>query len=207
MVEMASVLANEKFSDRPRCVCAVIGAFLRGWNDRATHAERQRLAPYAARIVGSRGDRRVTRARRDLCLEWTGADLGRGRVGRVLARTGMRLRIAVYCSLEAALRLNEGAGDYASRVAAVRGDADAALELLEALLAIGTSDARGPGVPPIAVNGNGRPPANGNGRARTNGNGRHEDDWTRDTLPGTDVGVSNPSADQNRSDERLGAGR
>ena len=110
------MLAKERFSDRPRCVCPVISAFLRGWNDRATHVERQLLAPYAARIVGSRGDRHVTRARRDLCLEWAGADLGHRPARNALARAGMRLRIAVYCSLEAALRLNEGAGDYASRV-------------------------------------------------------------------------------------------
>jgi hypothetical protein len=108
VVELASVLAKEKFSDRPRCVCPVIGAFLRGWNDRATHVERQRLTPYAALIVGSRRSRWVTHARRDLCLEWAGADLSHGPVRRWLARTGMRLRIAVYCGLDAALRLTEG---------------------------------------------------------------------------------------------------
>ena len=35
------------------------------------------------------------------------------------------------------MRLNEGAGDYAARVAMVRGDADGAFELLDALLAVG----------------------------------------------------------------------
>ena len=45
MVELASLIAQEEFSDRPRCVCPVIGAFLRGWNDRAPYAERQRLGP------------------------------------------------------------------------------------------------------------------------------------------------------------------
>jgi hypothetical protein len=200
VVELASVLAKEKFSDRPRCVCPVIGAFLRGWNDRATHAERQRLTPYAARIVGSRGGRQVTRARRDLCLEWAGADLTHGTVRRALARAGMRLRIAVYCSVDAALRLNEGAGDYASRVAAVRGDAEAALELLESLLAVGMPAPEGPGASAVVLNGNGQGPANGNGRL--------PDDWRpHGTLPEPDVGVSQPSADQSLSDERLGAGR
>ncbi len=150
MVELASLIARERFSDRPRCVCPVIGAFLRGWNDRATHAQRQRLIPYATLIVGSRAGRAVTRLRRDLCLEWAGADLRGGAARRALSRLGMRLRIAVYCSLDAALRLDEGAGDYASRVAAARGDADGALELLDALLAAGER----------------RPPASANGRSR-----------------------------------------
>ncbi len=48
VVELASLIAREEFSDRPRCVCPVIGAFLRGWNDRAPYAERQRLSPHAA---------------------------------------------------------------------------------------------------------------------------------------------------------------
>jgi hypothetical protein len=197
VVELASVLAKERFSDRPRCVCPVIGAFLRGWNDRATHAERQRLTPYAARIVGSRSGRAVTRSRRDLCLEWAGADLTHGRARRALVMARMRLRIAVYCGLDAALRLNEGAGDYASRVAAVRGEADAAVELLNALLALGA-----PAAPSAAaaVNANGPRPANGNGRLL-------DDRARRDTLPRSDVGVSQPSAHQGVSDERVGAGR
>ena len=35
IVELASILAKEKFSDEPDCVCPVIGAYLRSWNDRA----------------------------------------------------------------------------------------------------------------------------------------------------------------------------
>jgi hypothetical protein len=136
VVELASLIANEDFSDRPRCVCPVVGAFLRGWNDRAPHAQRQRLGPYAARIVGSRSSARVTRERRDLCLEW--ADAHRGADARgAAARLGSRLRVAAACGLVAAVRLNEGAGDYAARIAAARGDEEAAFKLLEELLALG----------------------------------------------------------------------
>ena len=117
VVELASVIAGEKFSDRPSCVCPLIGAFLRGWNDRASHVQRQRLSPYAARIVGSRSNRRVTRQRRDICLEWAGADLSHGVLRRLLGRAGLRIKIAVFCGLGAAVRPNEGAGDYTSRVA------------------------------------------------------------------------------------------
>ncbi len=164
VVELASVIAAEKFSDRPRCVCPVIGAFLRGWNDRAPHAERQRLRPYADLIVGSRGTPYVTRERRDICLSWAQAVLADGPERRPLGRTGIRLRIAILCGLRAAVRFNEGAGEYASRVAWARRDTANAFELLDTLLAIGR--------PPPAD----RPPAgaemNGNGNGHRNGNGR-----------------------------------
>jgi hypothetical protein len=137
VVELASLLAREDFSDRPRCVCPVIGAFLRGWNDRAPHAQRQRLGPYAARIVGSRGDTGVTRERRNLCLQWAGAYRGASAAPGATARLGARLRVAAACGLVAAARPNEGAGDYAARIAAARGDEEATFELLEALLALG----------------------------------------------------------------------
>ena len=190
VVELASVIAEERFSDRPRCVCPVIGAFLRGWNDRAPHAERQRLGPYATRIVGSRGTRSVTRERRDLCLEWSGADLSRGPLGRLLSRSRIRLRIAVFCGLPGALSLNEGSGDYASRVAATRGDAKGAFELLDALLAVGGD--RPPDRPHAASNGNGRQPANGtgppamvspNGNQAPNGNGSTSNGGTPEADP------------------------
>ena len=160
VVELASLLAREEFGDRPRCVCPVIGALLRGWNDRAPHAERQRLGPYAARIVGSRADRRVTRERRDICLEWAGVDLGHGGARGLAARLVARLRIAVFCGLRAAVRSHEGAGDYAARIAAARGEQERAFELLEILLATGAER------PPVGV----QNPAAGNGhRPVTNG--------------------------------------
>jgi hypothetical protein len=162
VVELASVFAEEEFGDRPRCVCPVIGAFLRGWNDRAAHAERQRLGPYAARIVGSRGTPEVTRERRDICFQWVGADLTGGSAGRLLSRTAIRLRIAVFCGLGAALRPNEGPGDYAARVASARGDTESAFELLETLLATGERGSA-PG-PPVVTNGAAPPAVNGNGR-------------------------------------------
>ncbi len=161
VVELASLIAKEEFSDRPRCVCPVIGAFLRGWNDRAPYAERQRLSPYAERIVGSRGGPRVTRERRDICLRWAGAELSRGGVRRLWSSGATRVRIAIFCGLGAAARLNEGAGDYAARVAMAEGDAERAFELLDTLLAVGEGRRLGPS--PVSANGNGYAPLNGNG--------------------------------------------
>ncbi|MEK6271207.1 MAG: hypothetical protein AABM42_00960 [Actinomycetota bacterium] len=161
VVELASLIAQEEFSDRPRCVCPVIGAFLRGWNDRAPYAERQRLSPYAERIVGSRGSPRVTRERRDICLRWAGAGLSYGAVSRLGSRAATRVRIAIFCGLGAAVRLTEGAGDYAARVAMAEGDADRAFELLDTLLAV--DEERRPGPSPVSATGNGHAPLNGNG--------------------------------------------
>jgi hypothetical protein len=169
VVELASLIAQEEFSDRPRCVCPVIGAFLRGWNDRAPYAERQRLSPYAERIVGSRGSPRVTRERRDICLQWAGAELSRGGVRRLWSGGATRVRIAIFCGLGAAVRLNEGAGDYAARVAMAEGDAERAFELLDTLLAAGEERRLGPS--PVSATGNGYAPLNGKGLPPTARNG------------------------------------
>jgi len=179
IVELTSILAGEEFSDHPDCVCPVIGAYLRSWNDRASHVDRQRLIPYADRIVGSRADAQTTRLRRDICLRWTGADLSRGPLARGAARSGMRLRIGFLLGIGAAIRLNRGAATYAARIAVTRYEADAALRLLEELLeAGGGSD----DLVNRSRNGNGdevrraletaiRGPHNGNGNGNGNGHG------------------------------------
>lgn len=136
VVELASLIAGEKFSDRPSCVCPVIAAFLRAWNDRASHADRQRLRPIAGRIVGSRGGRAITRRRRQICLDWINEELGRGGGRGVPGRLGMHARIAVYVGVPEALRLDQGVAEYAARLAFARRDADAAFAILECMLAI-----------------------------------------------------------------------
>jgi hypothetical protein len=159
VVELASLLAGEGFSDHPRCVCEVLAAFLRGWNDRSSHADRQLLLPYASRVIGTRGDRETTRTRRDACLAWAGADLSGGLLSRIAARLAMRIRILVVCGVGAALDLDQGAAEYAARVTIARYGHEAAFTLLDDLLAIGADD-RG---------GDARPELNGHGRPGTNG--------------------------------------
>jgi hypothetical protein len=68
VVELSSMIAGEPFSDRPQCVCRVIGALLRPYNDKAGD-RRQDLYPYAAAIVGTRGSTRLERRRLKRCLE------------------------------------------------------------------------------------------------------------------------------------------
>jgi hypothetical protein len=179
IVELASILAKERFSDEPDCVCDVIGAFLRSWNDRANYVDRQRLRPYAARIVGTRGGGAITHSRRDLCLVWSGlAGLDGGPLSRSLARVRARMRVGWLLGFGAALRLNRGAGEYAALVCFSRHGSEASFRLLDRLLAVGEEQGpRSPGVAPQAKPS--APPAsngdaNGNGHANGNGNGNGE---------------------------------
>jgi hypothetical protein len=166
VVELASVIAGEPFSDRPACVCEVIAALLRGWNHRASHVERQRLVPYASRIVGSRASRRMTRLRRDICLTWAGFDLTGNRASRAARRLVARIRVAILCGGGSAVRLNEGAGELAARVLFAQYGAETAFRLVDTLLELGgerggasaNGSAPASSVPhvPHASNGNGR---------------------------------------------------
>ena len=70
VMELASMLAGEPFSDHPRSACPVIGAFLRAYNDGLPDDRRQDLYAYAAKVVGTASGRKVRRARARLCLEW-----------------------------------------------------------------------------------------------------------------------------------------
>jgi hypothetical protein len=78
----------------------------------------------------------VTAWRRDLCLAWVGLGTDGGPVRRRFKRFGARLRIAVFCGIRPALRLQEGAPEYAARVLYGKRDYGSAFGLLEALLAV-----------------------------------------------------------------------
>jgi hypothetical protein len=66
VMELASILAGDEFSDRPVSVCPAIAAFLTQHNDSIDDERRQDLYAYAAKVVGSRSpgpvqDERATR--------------------------------------------------------------------------------------------------------------------------------------------------
>ena len=63
VMEMASMLAGEPFSDHPACACPVIGSFLRAYNDSVDDERRQDLYALASKVVGSRSTSAVQRAR------------------------------------------------------------------------------------------------------------------------------------------------
>jgi hypothetical protein len=85
-MELASMLADEPFSDRPSNASPVIGAFLRTYNDAIDDERRQDLYPLAASIVGTASGRAVERERASRCLEFArrlgaGTPSGRGAIG------------------------------------------------------------------------------------------------------------------------------
>jgi hypothetical protein len=67
VMELASMLAGERFTDRPIAVCRVIGSFLRAYNDVAGK-RRQDLYACASLAVGTRRVAAVERLRIDHCV-------------------------------------------------------------------------------------------------------------------------------------------
>ena len=90
VMELASMLADEPFSDHPASVCPVIASFLRAYNDSIDDRRRQDLYDYAARVVGSRGSANAQRVRADRLLTWV-AELRRRRWTRVLLPAPLRM--------------------------------------------------------------------------------------------------------------------
>ena len=70
VMEVASMLAGEPFSDEPQCVCPVIAEFLRTYNDQVDDARRQDLFAAAALVVDTRDNHEGQRRRANLCLDW-----------------------------------------------------------------------------------------------------------------------------------------
>ncbi len=70
VMELASMLAGEPFTDHPASVCPVIGSFLRSYNDSIDEHRRQSLYEYASKVVGSRGGQRIQEARAERLTEW-----------------------------------------------------------------------------------------------------------------------------------------
>jgi len=162
VVELASIVGGEPFSDRPDCVCPVIGSFLRSWNDAVGYADRQRLEPYASKVVGTGGQRRISRIRRDICLSYGGANLSRGPIRRAASRLRMRARIAWTVGIFPSIWLKEGAGAYAARACFAQDETAEAFDLLDRLLAVGASPS------------DGGSRSNGNGNGNGNGHGRED---------------------------------
>ncbi len=87
VMELASMLAGERFSDHPRSVCPVIAMVLRAYNDGIDDDRRQDLYTYASVVVGSR-DRRSRRTRAARFAEFFGCEQRRP-YGRGLRSLGV----------------------------------------------------------------------------------------------------------------------
>jgi hypothetical protein len=73
VMELASMIAGERFSDRPVSVCPVIGSILRAYNDGLDDQRRADLYRYAAEAVGTRGDFLLQLRRAQVAISWARA--------------------------------------------------------------------------------------------------------------------------------------
>jgi hypothetical protein len=93
VMELASMLAGEGFSDHPRSVSRPIASFLRGYNDLLDDKRRADLYRYAAGAVGSASSSSVEDARVARLLAWAD-ELWERRASRSLIER-LRFRRAV----------------------------------------------------------------------------------------------------------------
>jgi hypothetical protein len=138
VMELASMLAGEGFTDHPRSVSRPIASFMRGYNDLLDDRRRADLYRYAAQTVGTAGLPPVEDARVARLLAWADEHWQR-RASRSLIER-MRLRRA----LKERSSDPEPAGTYAVHaIGKVNDEIHAsALALVDELIAMGTS-ARG----------------------------------------------------------------
>jgi hypothetical protein len=122
-MELASMLAGEKFSDRPHAVSPVLGRFLRCYNDRLDDERRQDLYPIASRVVGTAAPGPVERSRLLRCVQW-------------IAESGQRVPLTLR------IRAGLSAATLAGKLAAEDFSEDGrkrALALIDELIALGDS--------------------------------------------------------------------
>jgi hypothetical protein len=144
VMELASMLAGESFSDHPRSVSRPLASFLRGYNDLLDDSRRTDLYRFASHTVGTVGPSWVEQARVSRLLAW-GDDHWRQRAARsVLDR--MRLRRA----RKERSSDPEPAGTYAVHAIGKVTDEthSAALALVDELIALG--QAAGAGLEPTS---------------------------------------------------------
>ena len=137
VMELASMLAGESFSDHPRSVSRPIASFLRGYNDLLDDNRRADLYRFAAQAVGTARPGWVEEARVSRLLAW-GDDRWQRRATRSILER-MRMRRA----LKERSTDPEPAGTYAVHaVGKVTDETHAvALGLIDELIAMGAPDA------------------------------------------------------------------
>jgi hypothetical protein len=127
-MELASMLADEPFSDRARSISPTIGAVLRTYNDGLDDDRRQDLYQVAAAIVGTAARRSVERERINRCLAFA-REHGATMPGR---------RAAL------GLATSEAAGALAAAAALHAGAHAELLALVDELVALGGRPSRWP---------------------------------------------------------------
>ena len=152
VMELASMLAGERFTDHPRSVSPVIAAFLRVYNDMVDRERRADLYAYAAASVGTRGPRECEEVRADICRMWLESRVRR----TALDRVSVALRFG-------ALRRAAVAAQAASYAGSARARHEQALALVDALIAVApaamhepSASRKRPGLPTHTVGNPGR---------------------------------------------------
>ena len=70
-MEAAPYIAGEPWSDHPDCVCPVIAAFMRSWNDALPDSERTALLlPLIAKTIGTKGSDALAQRRALMAADW-----------------------------------------------------------------------------------------------------------------------------------------
>src|SRR4051794_1834662 len=71
-MEAAAWIAGEKHSDSPGCVCPVIGAFMRSWNDTIDNDEERNrvLKPLVPLTIGTKSTKAIEEKRSNLAYDW-----------------------------------------------------------------------------------------------------------------------------------------
>lgn len=135
VMELASMLAGEPFSDHPRSVSRPIATFLRSYNDMVDDDRRQDLYRYASEVVGTAGGEEIEEKRALRLIEW--ADEIRAARARWFPLARLSRRRAKTHGREGA----EEAARYAIRVTPPVSDRSHAsvLCLLDDLIKIGTT--------------------------------------------------------------------
>jgi hypothetical protein len=97
LMELASLVAGEPWSDHPACVHPVLAAVARGVNDKIGDEDRDRLAPLVPYMIGTATNDPRTSARLMLLC-----------AGAALARPDVRDHVDICCQMEAARRMATG---------------------------------------------------------------------------------------------------
>src|SRR4051794_12913796 len=128
VMELASMLAGERFTDHPASVSPVIAAFLRAYNDLVDDARRQDLYSYASACVGTRSSRQVEAAGVEACRDWLDERMSLARRVRWIAMIGVAGRRQEIIAGQAASHAAESSSRHAE-----------ALALLDLLIATGST--------------------------------------------------------------------
>ena len=134
VMELASMLAGESFTDHPRSVSRPIASFLRGYNDLVDDRRRVDLYRYAAQTVGTASSPAVEAARVARLLGWADELWQRRSAHSLLERLRLRRATKERCADP------EPAGTYAVHAIGKVGEESHAtvLALIDELIAMGT---------------------------------------------------------------------